>query len=71
MVRISIVGAGETAEYLDGSNTKAVQETLLGAFGKGILMQNGLGIVSETLTGDYQYHVTGTSGTFPSIDFSF
>lgn len=63
---------------MDGSNTRAVKKDLagcisvhFGVFGAGILTQNGAGIMSETLTGDYQYHVIATSGKIQSINFRY
>jgi hypothetical protein len=61
MVRIIIVGAGrgESLQYPDDSNTKAVKEDLLGGYGRGVLKLDGVGVLSESLlAGEYQYHVT-------------
>ena len=65
IVRVNIVGGGlnESVAYPDGSNTEAVEKKLLGGFGKGILKQNGIGILSDTLaTGDYEYQLTIQEG---------
>lgn len=68
MVRISIVGTGETKPVVfpDGSNTETVEKKLLRRFGAGGLERDGVGIITDTLTGDYEYHVTATSGKLPS-----
>lgn len=60
MTRVNIVGRGanDLVEYPDGCNTEAVEKKLLGGFGKGILKQNGVGVLSDTLTGIYEYHLT-------------
>lgn len=64
MVRITIV-ARDTAEsqslvvsYEDNSNTIAVKDDLARAFGNGHLRRNGVGALTETLTGDYEFHIT-------------
>ena len=65
LVRVNIVGGGanEPVDYPDGANTKAVKEDLLGGYGKGILKQQGIGILSDTLaSGDYEYHLTAQQG---------
>lgn len=63
MVRISIVGAGETKPVVfpDGSATEAVEKKLVIRFGAGGLERDGVGVLSETLTGDYEYHVTSNT----------
>ena len=66
-IRVNIVGGGanEAVDYLDGANTKAVKEDLHGAYGNGILKQQGIGILSDTLApGDYEYHLTAQQGQF-------
>jgi hypothetical protein len=62
MVRITIFGGpdhGTVARYDDGANRKEVLDVLLISYGKGHLEQNGNGVLSETLTGEYQYVRTG------------
>jgi hypothetical protein len=64
-VRVSFVGGGanEPVVYLDGSNTKDVKDDLLRGFGKGILKQNRVGVLSEYLApGDYDYDITTQQG---------
>jgi len=66
-VRVNIVGGGanEPVDYPDGANTEAVEKKLLGGYGKGILKQQGIGILSDTLApGDYEYHLTAQQGQF-------
>jgi hypothetical protein len=66
-VRVNIVGgrANELVDYPDGANTKAVKEDLHSGYGKGILKQQGIGILSDTLApGDYEYHLTAQQGQF-------
>jgi hypothetical protein len=49
----------DSVEYPDGSNTDAVKRDLLNGYGRGILKQNGMGVLDETLpSGEYQYHLT-------------
>jgi hypothetical protein len=67
-VRVNIVGANEVVDYPDGANTEAVEKKLLGGYGKGILKQQGIGILSDTLaSGDYEYHLTAQQGQFSSL----
>ena len=55
----------ERVDCDDNSNTEAVEKKLLGGFGKGILKQNGIGILSDTLVpGDYEYKITSQQGQF-------
>lgn len=60
MVRITIVGriSRDPVSYDEGSNTKAVKDDLINGIGKGILTRNGVGVLSDTLTGDYEFHLT-------------
>ncbi len=60
MVKITIVGRdGAPINYPENSNAEAVKKRLIAAFGPGLLMRDGEGIVSETLSGEYEFHVTG------------
>ena len=72
LVRVNIVGGGanESVDYSDGANTKSVKEDLLGGYGKGILKQQGIGILSDTLApGDYEYHLTAQQGQIYIVCF--
>ncbi len=70
MIQIVIVGiSADPIEFLDGSDTKAVTEKLMGGFGKGLLKQRlsdgkWVGVLSATLeAGEYAYHVTAQGKT--------
>jgi hypothetical protein len=63
MVRITIVGR-DTAPvtYPDGSNAEAVVKGLVTAYGPGLLRKDENLALSELLTGDYEFHITGETG---------
>jgi hypothetical protein len=49
----------DNVEYPDGSNTNAVLNMLLFGYGRGILKQNGVGVLNEVLpSGEFEYHLT-------------
>ena len=53
----------EPVLYPDNANTDAVKRRLFGGFGKGMLKQNNIGILSDTLApGEYEYHLTSQQG---------
>ena len=59
MVHITINGRpGESIDYADGGNTILIKDDLYRAFGPGMLKQNNLGVLTETLTGNYEYHLS-------------
>lgn len=64
MVTIKIIGEKKYDHvlYVDGSNTVDVKRDLCNAFGRGLLKQNNVGVLSNTLTGDYEYHQTDLPG---------
>ena len=65
LVRVNIIGdvANEPIYFPVNSNAEAVEKKLLGGFGKGILKQNGVVILSDTLaTGEYEYQLTTQQG---------
>ncbi len=61
MVRITIVGRGDASveECDEGVNADAVKRNLIDAYGPGLLKRGNRMVVSETLSGDYEFHVKG------------
>lgn len=60
MVRITIVGREVSPiTCSEGSNTKAVKDDLIGAFGPGLLKKGEDLVFTETLSGEYEFHMTG------------
>lgn len=63
MVRITIVGREvDPVSYPENSNTEAVVKKLIAAFGPGLLIKDGEGVLSETLSGTYEFRVTSVVG---------
>ena len=59
MVLITIEGRpNESIQLVDGCNTELVEKKLLNAFGPGLLKQGGKIVISDSLSGDYTYHLT-------------
>lgn len=64
LVQITIVGRASPHPVLSYENecdTITVKADLFQAFGMGHLQRNGMGVVSRTLTGDYDYLITGNT----------
>lgn len=64
MVKISIVekcdeSAPRLVSYDDNCDTTKVRDDLERAYGHGLLQRNGSGVLSESLRGNYEYHITG------------
>ncbi len=71
MVRITIVGR-EVAPVNcpEGCNADAVEKRLIAAYGPGLLKRGDDMVVTETLTGDYDFHITGNLLYFSLLTLS-
>ena len=62
MIRVTVVGRNVDVApvfYPEDSSTEAVKNDLVSAFGPGLLRRGVEGVLTPTLTGDYDFHITG------------
>jgi hypothetical protein len=62
MMKVTVVIVGKAAhpvDFPDNSDIERVGKSLVVAFGPGLLKRDGLVVVTDTLSGDYEFHLTG------------
>ena len=73
MMKVTVVIVGKAAppvDFLDNSDIEKVRHSLVVAYGPGLLKRDGVVVLTDTLSGNYEFHLTGKIFSYHTSFFS-